>query len=138
MAVVMPPHSHQSPSREAKKKEIYKYAAPWTVYGMNWSVRQDRRFQLALGSFIEDYTNKIQIIDLDEERGEFALKATFDHPYPATKIMWIPDQVRRGRGEGSAEAGRVRKGRGDPLLSISQTVHFLNPLLSSLSGCTVS
>lgn len=99
MAVVIPPHAQHSPSREAKKKEIYRYAAPWTVYGMNWSVRQDRRFQLAMGSFIEDYTNKIQIIDLDEERGEFVLKATFDHPYPATKIMWIPDQVRRGRWE---------------------------------------
>ena len=43
---------------EAKKKEIYKYLAPWTVYGMNWSVRPDKRFRLAIGSFIEDYKNK--------------------------------------------------------------------------------
>ncbi len=43
---------------DAKKKEIYKYVAPWTVYGMNWSVRQDKRFRLAVGSFIEDYKNK--------------------------------------------------------------------------------
>ena len=44
---------------EAKKKEIYKYLAPWTVYGMNWSVRPDKRFRLAIGSFIEDYKNKV-------------------------------------------------------------------------------
>ena len=45
----------------AKKKEIYKYLAPWTVYSMNWSVRTDRRFRLAVGSFIEDYSNKASI-----------------------------------------------------------------------------
>ena len=44
---------------EIKKKEIYKYLAPWKVYGMNWSVRPDKRFRLAIGSFIEDYKNKV-------------------------------------------------------------------------------
>ena len=42
-----------------KRKEIYKYEAPWTVYGMNWSVRPDKRFRLALGSFVEEYSNKV-------------------------------------------------------------------------------
>ena len=36
---------------------------------------------------------QLQIIQLDEDRGEFVLRATFDHPYPTTKIMWIPDQT---------------------------------------------
>ena len=35
----------------------------------------------------------VQIIQLDEDRREFVLKATFDRPYPTTKIMWIPDQA---------------------------------------------
>ena len=35
------------------------YLAPWTVYGMNWSVRPDKRFRLAIGSFTEDYKNKV-------------------------------------------------------------------------------
>lgn len=78
---------------ESKKKEIYKYLAPWTVYAMNWSIRHDKRFRIAISSFIEDYRNKVQIIQLDEERGEFVLKAAFEHPYPPTKIMWVPDQV---------------------------------------------
>ena len=43
----------------AKRKEIYKYEAPWTVYSMNWSVRPDKRFRLALGSFVEEYNNKV-------------------------------------------------------------------------------
>uniref|UniRef100_A0A182JKY7 DDB1- and CUL4-associated factor 7 n=3 Tax=Anopheles TaxID=7164 RepID=A0A182JKY7_ANOAO len=74
-----------------KRKEIYKYLAPWPLYSMNWSVRPDKRFRLALGSFVEEYNNKVQIISLDEETSEFSAKSTFDHPYPTTKIMWIPD-----------------------------------------------
>lgn len=46
-------------SAPPKRKEIYKYEAPWTVYSMNWSVRSDKRFRLALGSFIEEYNNKV-------------------------------------------------------------------------------
>ncbi|KAJ6225013.1 hypothetical protein RDWZM_003558 [Blomia tropicalis] len=73
-----------------KRKEIYKYDAPWNVYAMNWSTRIDKKFRLALGSFIEEYNNKVQIITLDEQNSEFASRATFDHPYPTTKIMWMP------------------------------------------------
>lgn len=74
-----------------KRKEIYKYEAPWPLYSINWSVRPDKRFRLALGSFVEEYNNKVQIVSLDEETSEFSAKSTFDHPYPTTKIMWIPD-----------------------------------------------
>ena len=55
-------HGNSPPSSsgsEHKKKEIYRYSAPWQLYGMNWSVRPDRRFRIAVGSFIEDYSNKV-------------------------------------------------------------------------------
>lgn len=44
-------------------KEIYTYEAPWTVYSMAWSVRDDPscKFRLALGSFIEQYDNKVEV-----------------------------------------------------------------------------
>jgi len=45
---------------QAKRKEIYKYEAPWMVYAMNWSIRPDKRFRLALGSFVEEYNNKVK------------------------------------------------------------------------------
>lgn len=61
-------------SSTGKRKEIYKYLAPWPLYSMNWSVRPDKRFRLALGSFIEEYNNKVQIISLDEETSEFSAK----------------------------------------------------------------
>lgn len=98
---------------ENKKKEIYTYDAPWVVYAMNWSVRASQKFRLAIGSFIEEYTNKvgasyvafptrtnqrashaqIEVIQLNEEMGKFECTATFDHPYPSTKIIWAPDKV---------------------------------------------
>ncbi|KRX23653.1 DDB1- and CUL4-associated factor 7, partial [Trichinella nelsoni] len=78
-------------SAQQKRKEIYRYDSPWALYAMNWSVRPDQKFRIALGSFIEEYNNKVQIVQLDEDAGEFRHTAHFDHPYPATKIMWIPD-----------------------------------------------
>lgn len=81
---------------ENKRREIYTYQAPWLIFAMNWSVRQDQKFRLALGSFLEDYTNKVEIIQLNEEVGEFQPKTTFDHPYPATKISWNPDRLQTG------------------------------------------
>ena len=47
-----------------KRKEIYKYEAPWTIYATSWSVRQDKKFRLAIGSFIEEYNNKVQVCSL--------------------------------------------------------------------------
>lgn len=35
----------------------------------------------------------VGIIQLDEEAGEFKKKGEFKHPYPATKVMWIPDKT---------------------------------------------
>lgn len=42
---------------------------------------------------INSHTNfaQVQIVGLEEESSEFICRNTFDHPYPTTKIMWIPD-----------------------------------------------
>lgn len=42
-----------------KRKEIYKHEAAWNVFAMNWSARPNARFRLAVGSFIEEYSNKV-------------------------------------------------------------------------------
>ena len=34
---------------------------------------------------------QVQLVGLEEESSEFVCRNTFDHPYPTTKIMWIPD-----------------------------------------------
>uniref|UniRef100_A0A915M106 Uncharacterized protein n=1 Tax=Meloidogyne javanica TaxID=6303 RepID=A0A915M106_MELJA len=76
-----------------RRKEIYKYSAPFGLYASAWSTKPDHhlKFRLAVGSFIEEYNNKVSIVQLQEEQGEFAHIGTFEHPYPATKVLWIPD-----------------------------------------------
>lgn len=97
MAALEPADDHKkaemySFSDEPKKKEIYSYHAPWLIYGMGWSVRPDKRFRLAIGSFEEEYTNMVRIVQLDQEKQAFVETGELDHPYPTTKVMWIPDQ----------------------------------------------
>lgn len=79
---------------KSRKKEIYTYEAPWTTYALAWSRRgTNQKFKLAVGSFKEEYSNQVHIIELernDDGDGDFKLISQFDHPYPATKIMWSP------------------------------------------------
>jgi len=83
-----------------KKKEIFTYKAPWTVYTMAWRRRPEGRFQIALGSFIEEYANQFQIVSLerDESTGDGVFKklGQFDHPYPSTKALWAPANANLG------------------------------------------
>eukprot|EP01035_Chromulina_nebulosa_P005561 gene5561-7547_t len=97
-------------SEREKRKEIYSYTAPWTTYAMAWCRRPDDngRFKIAVGSYIEEYTNQFQIIQLqpqpkppseedlskpaEEYNASFKKVGQFDHPYPATKVMWAPAQ----------------------------------------------
>ncbi|CAG8607312.1 2041_t:CDS:2 [Diversispora eburnea] len=83
------------------KKEMYEYRAPWPVYGLDWSKRPgEKAFRLALGSFIEDYANKLQIITLAElaydnpynrvSNVDFVKVAEIDQDYPITKVLWEP------------------------------------------------
>jgi hypothetical protein len=47
------------------KKEMYEYKAPWPVYGLDWSKRPgEKSFRLALGSFIEEFKNKVRLSEL--------------------------------------------------------------------------
>lgn len=74
-----------------KWKEIYKYEVFWIVYVMNWSVWFDKCFCLVLGSFVEEYNNKVQFVGLDEESLEFICRNIFDYLYFIIKFMWIFD-----------------------------------------------
>jgi hypothetical protein len=75
-----------------KRKEIYTYEAPWEVYSLDWSERVDinNGFRLAVGSFVEAYTNCVEILMHDEATDSLVQTARFDHPYPTTKVMWMP------------------------------------------------
>ncbi|GMT08860.1 hypothetical protein PFISCL1PPCAC_157, partial [Pristionchus fissidentatus] len=82
-----------SPSSEERRKELYGYEAPFPLYSSAWSPAKDaqRKFRLAVASFVEEYSNRISIVQLDEEAGALVLRYSFYHPYPPTKVQWIPD-----------------------------------------------
>ncbi|KAL9645046.1 hypothetical protein ABK040_004538 [Willaertia magna] len=71
-------------------KDIYSYQSDWMIYAMSWSVRKDQPFRLGIGSFIEEYCNKIEIIQLNENKDQLEKVASFEHPYPPTKIQFHP------------------------------------------------
>lgn len=48
-----------------KEKQEYSCYTPWQVYGIGWSVRPDRPYRLALGSFVEKGTNAIRVVQLN-------------------------------------------------------------------------
>lgn len=43
------------------------------------------------------YTNSVRIVQLDEESHQFVDCGGFEHPYPTTKIMWMPDMTGQRR-----------------------------------------
>ena len=79
------------PPPSLESTEVFTYIAPWVIYAMSFSTNPNFPYRLALGSFIETYSNRVEVVQLNREAKTYELKAEFDHPYPPTKIMWIPD-----------------------------------------------
>ncbi|XP_054801751.1 WD repeat-containing protein LWD1-like [Prosopis cineraria] len=77
-----------------KRSEIYTYEAPWHIYAMNWSVRRDKKYRLAIASLLEHCPNRVEIVQLDDINGEIRSdpSLSFEHPYPPTKVIFIPDK----------------------------------------------
>eukprot|EP00158_Paraphelidium_tribonemae_P001787 Partr_v1_DN24811_c0_g1_i1_m29777 putative ddb1 and cul4 associated factor 7 len=75
-----------------ESQELLKYKAPWPVFALAWSQRSDQPWLMAIGSFIEDYKNKLQIIGLNAQ-GKLAVLAEDDHLYPMTKCAWMPSKA---------------------------------------------
>nr|CAD1835302.1 unnamed protein product [Ananas comosus var. bracteatus] len=48
--------------------------------------------RLALGSFVEDYSNRVDIVSFDEDSLSFRADPglSFEHPYPPTKLLFHP------------------------------------------------
>lgn len=74
---------------------LFTYESPHPIYAMAFSSSTDRSHnthRIATGSFVEDLSNKVDIITFDEETHSFTANPTlsFDHPYPPTKLMFHP------------------------------------------------
>jgi WD repeat-containing protein 68 len=74
-----------------KDNKVHTYTSDWDIYAIAFSSKPQYKFRLALGSFIEEEQNKVKVIQLNQERGQFQPKFEFEHKFPPSKIMWIPD-----------------------------------------------
>jgi hypothetical protein len=51
----------ESSKTAVNSKEIHTYTAPWPIYGLAASMKEgpDYTFRYAIGSFVEEYSNKV-------------------------------------------------------------------------------
>ncbi|KAL3521720.1 hypothetical protein ACH5RR_019869 [Cinchona calisaya] len=128
--------AHEPPN--LRSENSVSYDSPYPIYAMavSSSTHHRRRRHIAVGSFIEDLSNRVDIISFDEEA--FSLKAiptlSFEHPYPPTKLMFNPNSA----AELLASSGdylrlwEVRDSSIEPFstLNNSKTSEFCAPLTS--------
>ena len=76
------------------------YESPYPLYAMAISSTPSRTNQyqrIALGSFTEDYNNRIDIVSFDPET--LSVKThqnlSLEHPYPPTKLMFSPSSLHK-------------------------------------------
>lgn len=82
--------SEERLARESEK-QIYTYNSDWIIYALGFSWRESNDFRLAIGSLKEDLSNEIRIVKLNESsEQDFVASASFEHQFPATKLLWIP------------------------------------------------
>lgn len=75
--------------------QIYTYHAADALYGLSWSVREDRPYRFAVGSFIQSRENYIDVIKYDETADAISAQPNLrlSQPFPATKIMFLPHRA---------------------------------------------
>ncbi|KAG2241245.1 hypothetical protein Bca52824_096772 [Brassica carinata] len=98
--------------------------------------------RIAVGSFLEDYNNRIDILSFDSD--SMSLKPlpslSFEHPYPPTKLMFSPLPPPQQRGDLLASSGDFLRlwevnedsSSAEPVsvLNNSKTSEFCAPLTS--------
>eukprot|EP01127_Copromyxa_protea_P022783 TRINITY_DN8347_c0_g1_i2.p1 TRINITY_DN8347_c0_g1~~TRINITY_DN8347_c0_g1_i2.p1 ORF type:complete len:331 (-),score=47.83 TRINITY_DN8347_c0_g1_i2:51-1043(-) len=75
------------------QQEIFTYNSSGLIYSANWSIRADKPYRLAFGSFVGSGTNFLEVIQLNKERTNFVRVGGIEHTYPPTKLAWIPDRA---------------------------------------------
>jgi WD repeat-containing protein 68 len=75
------------------QQEIFTYTSNGLIYSANWSIRPDRPYRLAFGSFVGTGPNYIEVLQLNKERTNFVRVGGAEHAYPPTKLAWIPDRT---------------------------------------------
>ncbi|XP_042513402.1 protein TRANSPARENT TESTA GLABRA 1-like [Macadamia integrifolia] len=79
-----------------RSDNFFTYDSPYPIYAMAFSSSpspsSEKTHRIAVGSFLEEYNNKVDIVSFDDETLTFRTNPnlSFDHPYPPTKLMFHP------------------------------------------------
>ncbi|KAK4281686.1 hypothetical protein QN277_013149 [Acacia crassicarpa] len=73
---------------------VHTYVAQWPIYALAWSLRRDKNPRLAIGSYIEDHMNKVELVHFNHETLNYSTdpNLVLDHPYAPTNIMFFPSE----------------------------------------------
>jgi len=66
------------------------YDTQWPAYALAWSPHVEAPFRLAISSLIEQATNHVQVIEMNEETKRLEAVAEAQDAFPQTKLMWKP------------------------------------------------
>lgn len=64
--------SFKMKDQEKSACQIYNYESPWKTYSLGYSFRQDQKFRLGLGSFLDGKNNKVLMIIREIDRNNSA------------------------------------------------------------------
>uniref|UniRef100_A0A7N0RD90 WD40 repeat protein n=1 Tax=Kalanchoe fedtschenkoi TaxID=63787 RepID=A0A7N0RD90_KALFE len=113
--------------------------SPHPLYAMAFSTSAARPQRIAVGSFVEDANNRVDVLTFDEESMSIRSHPdlSFEHTYPPTKLMFHPAAASRSH-DLLASSGdylrlwEVRDGSVElaALLNNSKTSEFCAPLTS--------
>ena len=81
-------------SERGETDQIYTYESDFQNYSIAFRSRKDNKFMMAVGSYnTNSMNNVVDIIDLKFKKPNdgFTKVNQFQHEFPPTKIMWIPD-----------------------------------------------
>ncbi|KAJ8760784.1 hypothetical protein K2173_021822 [Erythroxylum novogranatense] len=69
------------------------YESPYPLYAMAFSSTPSHHHRMAVGSFIEDFNNRVDVVAFDPDTLSVKSHPTIsvEHPYPPTKLMFHPN-----------------------------------------------
>lgn len=118
-------------------QNVVTYTSPHPIYALSISPAAPRRL-IAVGSFLEEPTNRVNLLSFDSHSPSPSLKPlpalSFDHPYPPTKLLFHPSPLQNtlATSGDSLRLWQVQDSSITPLTTLnnSKTSEYCAPLTS--------
>lgn len=78
--------------QQQSRPSILSYSTGWAANSLSWSTRANAPFRFAVSSYKQDHKNHVDIVQKNEA-GELVCRATWEHCYPPTKVMFAPQNA---------------------------------------------